>query len=65
MKLSNLLLMLLIFIIAYILLRYFIKKRQNEVEEEQFSKDDQTYSLERMTEFVKKRIDEVKTFINT
>ncbi len=59
MKLSNLLLMLLIFIIAYILLRYFIKKRQNEVEEEQFSKDDQTYSLERMTEFVKKRIDEI------
>ncbi len=59
MNLSNLLLMLLIFIIAYILLRYFIKKRQNETEEEQFSKDDQTYSLERMTAFVKRRIDEI------
>ena len=59
MKVSNLLLMLLVFIIAYILLRYFIKKRQNESVEEEFSKDDQTYSLERMTAFVKKRIDEI------
>ena len=59
MKITNLLLMLLVFIIAYILLRYFIKKRQSASTEEEFSKDDQTYSLERMTAFVKKRIDEI------
>ena len=57
--LSNMLLMLLVVIIVYVLIKYFIKQRQNQAEEEKFSKDDQTYSLERMTEFVKKRIDEI------
>ncbi len=56
---SNMLLTLLVILIVYILLRYFIRKRQSQKEEEQYAKDDQTYSLERMTTFVKRRIDEI------
>ena len=36
-----------------------IKKRQEEKEEEKIMQDDKTYTLERMTAFVKKRLDEI------
>ena len=38
---------------------YYIKKNQNAEVEQQVNVDDKTYTLEKMTEFVKKRLNEI------
>ena len=37
----------------------FLNKRKNEIVEDKVKVDDKTYTLEKMTEFVKKRLDEI------
>jgi len=37
----------------------FLKKRKDEIVEDKVKVDDKTYTLEKMTEFVKKRLDEI------
>ena len=59
MNVVNIMLILLIFIITTFLIMKNIKKRQEEKEEEKIMQDDKTYTLERMTAFVKKRLDEI------
>ena len=55
----NILLILIVVIVAFALLINFIKKRKNEEKENVLEVDDKTYTLEKMIEFVKKRLDEI------
>ena len=55
----NILLIVIIVLIAFILLFNFIKKRKNEEKEDILEVDDKTYTLDKMIEFVKKRLDEI------
>ena len=48
-----------ILIIIALIIRYFIQKNKNAEVEEQIEVDDKTYTIEKMTEFVKKRLDEI------
>ena len=63
MNFINIILILLILLVALFLIIRKLKKRQDEKVEEQVQVDDKTYTLEKMTEFVKKRLDEI-TIIN-
>jgi pilus assembly protein CpaF len=45
--------------VAFYVVYNFIKKRQNAEKEETLQVDDKTYTLEKMIEFVKKRLDEI------
>ena len=40
-------------------IKYFIQKNKNAEVEEDISIDDKTYTIEKMIEFVKKRLDEI------
>ena len=55
----NIILMLLVIIIAAFLIIKVISKKQNAKIEEQIELDDKTYTLERMRDFVKKRLNEI------
>lgn len=55
----NLLLIVIVILIAFFLLFQFIKKRKTEQVEENIEVDDKTYTLEKMTAFVKSRLDEI------
>ena len=55
----NILLIAIIIIIAIALLLNFIKKRKNEEKEDILEVDDKTYTLDKMIQFVKKRLDEI------
>ena len=55
----NILLIVLVIVVALALLFSFIKKRKNEEKEDILEVDDKTYTLEKMIEFVKKRLDEI------
>src|SRR5574344_2568840 len=59
MNLTNAILMVFIIGLAFSLIYRLMKKRQNEEKEETLMVDDKTYTLERMTEFIKKRLDEI------
>ena len=59
MNFVNIVLILLIFIIAGFLIIRNLKKKQDAKEEEKVQVDDKTYTLEKMTAFVKKRLDEI------
>ena len=59
MDITNLLLMIVILIVAAVCVVYFLNKKKNEEVEEEIEQDDKTYTLEKMTEFVKKRLDEI------
>ncbi len=59
MNFINIILILLILLVALFLIIRKLKKRQDEKVEEQVQVDDKTYTLEKMTEFVKKRLDEI------
>ena len=59
MNFVNIILILLVFIIAGFLIMRNLKKKQDEQVEEQVQVDDKTYTLEKMTGFVKKRLDEI------
>ena len=55
----NLILILAVILGAVFLLIRFIKKRQSEEVEPTLEIDDKTYTLDKMKEFVKKRLDEI------
>ncbi len=55
----NILLIAIVFLVATFLVLQFIKKRKNEQVEDKIEVDDKTYTLELMTAFVKKRLDEI------
>ena len=59
MSIFNLLLIILVFIIAVIYVFYYVKKKQNEEVIQEVEKDDKTYTLEKMRDYVKKRLDEI------
>ena len=55
----NIILTLVVLVIAGILIKYFIEKNKNAPTEGNVEVDDKTYTIEKMTEFVKKRLDEI------
>ena len=55
----NILLIVIVVLLAGALLFNFIKKRKNEEKEDVLEVDDKTYTLDKMIEFVKKRLDEI------
>ncbi len=59
MNMINILLILLVLAIAAFLVFRILKARKNEEVVEEVEKDDKTYTLEKMTEFVKRRLDEI------
>ena len=59
MNIINLLLMVVVLISAGALILFLLRKKRNDVVEETVEKDDKTFTLEMMTEFVKRRLDEI------
>ena len=60
---TNLILIILVFVVAIAGIMYFInkkKKAEKEIEEEETDIDDKTYTIDKMKEFVKKRLNEIK-----
>ena len=55
----NILLTIIVFLFAAFFIIQFIKKRNAEQADSDIEVDDKTYTLEKMTEFVKKRLDEI------
>mgnify|MGYP004530761231 CR=1 FL=1 len=55
----NTILIIVIFVIAIIAVFYYIKKNKNAEVEQEIEKDDKTYTLEMMRDYVKKRLDEI------
>ena len=60
MNIMNIILIGVVVVGAIILIMYFITKKKNAAVEESVDVDDKTYTLEKMTEFVKRRLDEIK-----
>lgn len=59
MSIINLLLIAIILVVVVILVVYYIKKKKNEEPEATIDIDDKTYTVEKMMEYVKKRMDEI------
>ncbi len=59
MGITNILLTFVVLILVGVLIRYFIQKNKNAEVEEVVDVDDKTYTVEKMSEFVKKRLDEI------
>ena len=59
MTILNIILILVVIAIAVYVVYYSIKKKQNAEVEKEVNVDDKTYTLEKMTEFVKKRLNEI------
>ena len=59
MSVTNILLMIIVLVGAAVGVVYFLNKKKNEEVEETVEKDDKIFTLEKMTEFVKKRLDEI------
>ena len=59
MNITNMLLTFVVLIVVAILVKYFIDKNKKAPVEETVDVDDKTYTIEKMTEFVKKRLDEI------
>ena len=59
MTITNILLTLVVLIIAIAAVYYYIKKKHEAPSEEVLNVDDKTYTLEKMQEFVKRRLDEI------
>ena len=59
MTITNILLMALVIEIEILVVYYYIKKKKEEKVEETINVDDKTYTLDKMKEFVKKRLDEI------
>ena len=59
MTITNIGLMLIVIMIAAYLVYFYIKKQKEAKVEEKVSVDDKTYTLEKMRDFVKKRLDEI------
>ena len=59
MSIANIILTALVVGIAIFAVYYFIKKRKTENVEETVNVDDKTYTIEKMEQFIKKRLDEI------
>lgn len=59
MNVANILLTFIVLIIVGILIKYVTDKNKNAKVEEEIDIDDKTYTIEKMTEFVKRRLDEI------
>jgi len=59
MNMTNLLLMIVVFVIAGIILKFYLKAKREQKAEETIDVDDKTYTLEVMKNFVKRRLDEI------
>ena len=59
MTITNILLTLVVFVIIGIALYYFLKKKREAPTEDVINVDDKTFTLEKMQEFVKRRLDEI------
>ena len=59
MSITNILLMLLVIGIAVYFIYYIIKKKKEEKVEETINIDDKTYTLDKMRDFIKRRLDEI------
>ena len=59
MNITNIVLMIIVIGVAFYVIYNFVKKRQNEEKEDLLKVDDKTYTMEKMIEFVKKRLDEI------
>ena len=58
-NITNILLMIVILVLGAAGFLYFLNKRKNEEVVEDIERDDKTYTLEKMTNFVKRRLDEI------
>ena len=59
MTITNILLTLVVFVIIGVVMYYFLKKKREAPTEDVINVDDKTYTLEKMQEFVKRRLDEI------
>ena len=59
MNVMNILLTFVVLIIIGIIIKYVIEKNKNAEVEEGIDIDDKTYTIEKMKDFVKKRLDEI------
>ncbi|MBO4815773.1 MAG: hypothetical protein J5507_02320 [Clostridia bacterium] len=59
MNITNILLTFVVLILAGVAIKYFVEKNKNAEEEEGIDIDDKTYTIDKMKEFVKKRLDEI------
>lgn len=59
MTITNILLTLVVLVIVFVSMYYIIKKKREAPTEETISVDDKTYTLDKMQEFVKRRLDEI------
>ena len=59
MNITNILFTFVVLILAGVLIKYKIEKNKNAEVEEGIDIDDKTYTIEKMKEFVKKRLDEI------
>ena len=59
MTITNILLTLVVLVIVGVAIYYFLKKKREAPTENIINVDDKTYTLEKMQEFVKKRLDEI------
>ena len=59
MPIQNIILILIILIVAGYLFYYFLKSKKNAEVEKVVDVDDKTYTIDKMIEFVKKRLDEI------
>ncbi len=59
MTITNILLTLIVLVVAGVVVYYYVKKKKEAPTEETISIDDKTYTLEKMQEFIKRRLDEI------
>ena len=59
MSIINILLIIVIIVIAVLVIRKYINSKKNAEVQQEVTVDDQTYTLETMIEYVKKRLDEI------
>ena len=59
MTIVNIVLTLIVLIVAIYIIYYIINKKKNAQVESEINVDDKTYTIDKMTEFIKKRLDEI------
>ena len=59
MTLTNIILTLVVIILAGGGIAYFVKRNKNAEVEEEVQKDEKTYTLDEMRDYIKKRLDEI------
>ena len=59
MNVTNIIATFVVIVLIGVVIKYIIEKNKNAEVEEEIEIDDKTYTIEKMTEFVKKRLDEI------